>query len=124
MPALYIVLEQENPSFNPDVDGRALSRHEEELDQIASSLSVTPRMEFFSMAPEEAAGVVEGSGGAPSSMTFEAGRATVRALREYAAEHPEAVPGVEAVRADLGGFERVLQSAQAHGLRWHLAVDY
>lgn len=132
MPSLYIVLEQENPGFDSEVNGRALSQHEAELDQIAKSLSVTPLMEFFSVDPEEAAGVAEDSGGDPSSMTFEpehwhepsAGLVTVLALKQYAAEHPAAIPNEEAVLAELGEFERVLHLAKAHGVKWHLAVDY
>ena len=129
MTALYIVLEQENPGFDSMVNGKALSEHEEELDRIAKSISVTPLMEFFSMSPDEISEIMEDAGGDASTMDLEdehwyeasAGLTTVRALRKYAAEHPDDLPGVE---TDLAEFEGVLKSAEEHGVKWHLAVDY
>ena len=127
--AFYIVLEQENPGFDWMVNGKVLSRHGEELERVAKSLSVTPLMEFFSMSPDEIAGIMEDAGGDASTMDLEdeqwyeasAGLTTVRALRQYAAEHPDDLPDVE---SDLAEFEVVLKSAEAHGVKWHVAVDY
>ena len=130
--ALYIVLEREGVGSDASVNGKALSKAETALDQIARQLSVTPLMEFFSLDPEEAAEVVEEHGGDPDTMEFEeeqwheasSGLASVRALRDYVAKQPSSGPNAGGVIADLADFERVLQSAQEQGLRWHLSVDY
>ena len=53
-PALYIALEGSPPGFDTVVDGKALSRAEEEMALLAEQLGVRPLMEFFSMSREEA----------------------------------------------------------------------
>jgi hypothetical protein len=130
--ALYIVLENDEPGFDTQVDGKALSSAETQLDEIAKKLSVTPLMQFYSMEPDEAAEMMEESGGDSSEVNFpeiqwfgaEDGLITVRALRRYLAENADLVANVSSINADLLGFESVLKSAQEHNLKWHLAVDY
>jgi hypothetical protein len=49
------------------------------------------------------------------------GLRTVGALLAWLDENPGATP--ERVRDDLLAVRGVLESARAHGLRWHMAVD-
>ena len=50
--ALYIALETNDSAVDNVVDGKALSRAEGELANLARRLGVRPPMEFFSMSPE------------------------------------------------------------------------
>ena len=114
--ALYIVLERQIEGFDPFVNGKALSREEEELDAIARNLGVTPLMGFYSASEEEA----EEFGletGPETWFTAEQGLATVNALLAH-------VEGKDAVSADLQEFARVLEEARKQQVRWHLGVDY
>jgi hypothetical protein len=130
--ALYIVLEKAKPGFDAYVDGRALSRAEEGLRRLAERLGVTPLMSFFSMDPDEMlaearefnTGVTADT--VPAEQWFPAseGLRTVRALIEYIDAHPTTVIGGPEVANELAGFVHVLEEAEKHRIRWHLAVDY
>ena len=52
------------------------------------------------------------------------GLKTVRALRAQITSSPDKVSDTEGVLFDFTEFERVLSAAEAHSLKWHLAVDY
>lgn len=124
--ALYIVLENKAPGFDPFVNGKALGRSEKQLAEMAARLGVRPLMEFFSVNPDEAGEFLESEGVSdveiPGEQWFspEDGLRTVQALLGQV----ENVPGLEGVKADLLEFEGVLRQAQAKGIKWHLAVDF
>lgn len=132
MPALYIALEREIPEFDSYVNGHALSKEEQTLDNIARGLEVTPLMEFFSMDPEEAAGFIEDGGGDPSGIDFADeqwfdaadGLKTVEALLAHFAAKPDALPNSAEAVAELKEWRAVLQRAAADGVGWHLEVDF
>ena len=46
--SLYIVVEGEDPGFDIFVNGQALARNEDALEQLATRLGVHPLLEFFS----------------------------------------------------------------------------
>ena len=123
--ALYIVLENKAPGFDPFVNGKVLGQSENRLAEIAGRLGVRPLMEFFSINPDESREFLNSEGlsdiEVPGEQWFSAedGLHTVRTiLREV-----KNLTDLEAVKADLLEFESVLQQAQAKGIRWHLAVD-
>jgi hypothetical protein len=51
--ALYIVLEDNDPGFDAIVNGTALSKDIDALDDLASNIGVKPLMAFFSQNAEE-----------------------------------------------------------------------
>jgi hypothetical protein len=124
--AFYIVLEHKNPGFDPFVNGKALSRSETQLAEMAERLGVSPLMEFFSASPDEAGEFLESEGlsdvQVPEERWFspEDGLRTVQALLHEV----ENVPELDAAKADLREFEVVLGQAQTKGIRWHLAVGF
>jgi hypothetical protein len=124
--ALYIVLERQIPGFDTSIDGKMLSKAEGPLAQLAKRLDVRPLMEFFSMNPEDAGGVLGaeelGDVDIPAEQWFLAdeGLATIQALLGGIEGSPE----LEKVKEDLFGLERVLKVAQTNRVRWHLAVDF
>src|SRR5260221_13820390 len=123
--ALYIILEKEISGVDTMIDGKMLSRAEDLLQREATSLGVRPLMEFFSMSPEEAADFLESDiseGEIPAQQWFSAeeGLRTVRALLSRI----DASLEWSHAKDDLLAFERVLNEARKHGVRWHLAVDF
>ncbi len=60
--ALYIVLENNNPGFDPFVNGKVLGQSEKQFAEVAGRLGVRPLMEFFSINPQEAAEFLESEG--------------------------------------------------------------
>src|SRR5438094_1232151 len=103
------------------MDGKSLSRHNiESLDVAARELGVRPLSEFFSIAPEQAAGFMEGEGMdagdielAPlHQFSAEEGLATVRALLSHTPVHADHIVD------DLRECERILGTAAQHGVGW------
>jgi hypothetical protein len=132
--ALYIALESRDPAVDNAVDGKALSRAEGELAQIARSVGVRPLMEFFSMSPEDYEADIApfnplgGGTEAPPHeevwFTAAEGLRTVRALIAHLEAHPRGFQGADAALSDLQDFAYVLEQADQRGIRWHLCVDY
>lgn len=129
--ALYIVTEREIPECDSFVNGKAISAAGRKLSLIATDLGVTSLMDFFSIAPAEAAAFMEDEGVAagaelPPATWFDAdaGLATVNALSKHISDHPDSVPDSAGVLSDLAEFQAVLHRLQAEGIRWHLGVDY
>ncbi len=129
--ALFIVAEHEVAGLDTFVNGKALGRSNH-LDRLSERASVRPLMEFFSIAPEEAAAFIEEAGGEvpkeglPAEQWFSAedGLATVRGLLDCLSASPRAVANGKAIVSDLREFETVLSRLAIEGVRWHLAVDY
>jgi len=132
--SLYIVVEGEDPGFDIFVNGHALARNEDALERLAESLHVSPLLQFFSadensmcLLLEQGAGDPEWARHLPEPQWFDPaeGLATIRALIRYLVATPvcfgsETLP----VLNELREYERVLEKAKKHKLRWHLAVSW
>jgi len=123
--ALYIALEKEISGVDSMIDGKMLSRAEKHLAEAAKRLGVRPLMEFFSISADEASDLLgEDTAGIeiPTVQWFSAveGLKTVRALLAEA----ESSPDLKGAKDYLLDCERVLNEAEKHGVRWHLAVDF
>ena len=118
--AYYIVLEKEIDGLDTMIDGKAISKNIEILDQAAEKLGVRPLSNFFSMDNDAVADVL-GEDMAnleiPPMEQFSAedGLKTIRALLP----RPEAQPAIE----DLSACERILKVAAEHGVGWHFQID-
>jgi hypothetical protein len=132
--SLYIVVEGEDPGFDIFVNGHALARNEDALEQLAERLEVHPLLEFFS-ADEDSMAMLQDLGAEepeegyhlPQPQWFDAseGLQTVHALRDFLGETPAALGSeTQPVLMELGEYERVLQKAAQRGLRWHVAVSW
>jgi hypothetical protein len=131
MPSLYIVLERTIPNTDVYVNGRLLSKKIEELEQMAKRLGVTTLMGFFSTSRDELGSFLSEQdleSAANNSkydekwFTAEEGVRTVHALLESTAK--SSVGDRDRITAELQEFASVLDLAKAHGIRWHLAIDY
>jgi hypothetical protein len=123
--ALYIALERKIPDLDTIIDGKMLSKAEEQLAKTAERLGVRPLMEFFSTSADEAAQLLgEDVAGIdiPAAQWFSAeeGLKTIDALLGEADISPE----LRVAKDDLLGCQRVLREAKKHGVRWHLAMDF
>jgi len=132
--SLYIVVEGEDPGFNIFVNGQALARNEDALEQLAERLRVSPLLEFFSadensmaLLLEQGAGNPDWARHLPQPQWFDAsnGLRTVRALLDFMAQNAAAL-GSETlpIVIELREYERVLRKTATYGLRWHLAVSW
>ena len=132
--SLYIVVEGEDPGFDIFVNGHALARNEDGLEQLAESLRVAPLLQFFSadensmcVLLEQGAGDPEWARHLPEPQWFDPvdGLVTVRALIQFLMESPvsfgsETLP----ILSELREYERVLEKTRKYKLRWHLAVSW
>jgi hypothetical protein len=127
--AWYIVLERKIPGFDPFVNGKALARAGEKLEKLAKAAGVTPLMKFFIASPDELAefaadhgASLKGAGVESAEQWFSPGEGlkVVHVLLEAV----EKQAGDAGVVSDLKEFQSVLETAQKHGVRWHLAVDF
>ncbi|MGC2613619.1 MAG: hypothetical protein WA354_06290 [Terracidiphilus sp.] len=132
--SLYIVVEGEDPGFDIFVNGNALARNEDALERLAEALHVAPLLQFFSadensmcLLLDQGAGDPEWALNLPEPQWFDPvdGLATIRALIRFLVEAPvsfgsETMP----VLGELREYERVLEKARMHKLRWHLAVSW
>ena len=132
--SLYIVVEGEDPGFDIFVNGHALARNEDALEQLAERLKVSPLLAFFSADENSIALLLDQGGGRqdpgcvlPRPQWFEAseGLLTVRVLMDFLIASPTAL-GSETlpVLKELHAYERVLRKAAERNLRWHLAVSW
>ena len=127
--SLYISIQAEESELARqamDIDGKALSRASEVLDQLALELKVKPLMQFFSMDPADLYELMEENPTDWKETWYDAGEGldTVRALLAYLEDNKVAEISQLRVVADLQAFERVLSQAQAQSLKWHLCVEY
>jgi hypothetical protein len=130
--AFYIVLENETPSFNHGVNGKALARAADTLDDLAKKAAVQPLMQFFSASPEELSGFLEEHGADTQEATAklkpeqwfeaEAGLQTIGALKQGLGNQGTAK--AKQILAELDELQKVLETAKTKGVRWHLAVDF
>jgi hypothetical protein len=132
--SLYIVVEGEDPGFDIFVNGQALARNEDALEDVAARLKVAPLLDFFSadensmaLLLEQGAGNPEWAANLPQPQWFDPGKGltTVQALIAFLSEAPAALGSeTDPVLAELHDYDRVLRKAQRFGLRWHVAVSW
>jgi hypothetical protein len=124
--AWYIVLERKIPGFPHFTGGKALARMGDQLEAIAEKEGVRPLMKFFSISAEEYSAIAEPEWPAAPELpplqwfSAEEGLRTVRALTEAA----KTGAFDQRVIDDLVELGKILEIANQHHVRWHLAVDF
>lgn len=127
-----IVLEKKIENFDCSIDGKALARSMETLEELALLRNVRPLTGFTSIDPSAAADFLIEEGIPPTGVTLppvqqfapEDGLATIRALIAHLNVQPSAVRNSESVLADLRSCERILARALQQGVRWHFEVGF
>jgi HPt (histidine-containing phosphotransfer) domain-containing protein len=122
--AYYIVLDRDDPGFDPFVNGKFMAAEAKRINKAAKNLGLK-RLddltsyeeladEDFGLPPEEA----EGGWFDP-----EEGLAWLAALLERFRQEPKVLKNAEGVIADLEECLGVLEKAKSAGARWHFALD-
>jgi hypothetical protein len=131
MPAFYIVLQQKISGVDATgLEGRALSKFSDKLEALAEQAGAKPLLSFFSATAADVMGLLDDDEAGkpripiPEEQWFQAeeGLKTIAALLQSLADTPQ--PEGSRLTAELTEFQRVLQTAQARNIRWHLAIDY
>lgn len=131
MPAIYIHLTEHHPPIDVSVNGRALSKFQDELEALAKRRGVPSLMDFFSIDPMEVWEMIAEEGDEPPTelpwheewFAAQDGLITVHSLLQYLDENPEESAALDGVADDLRDFERILTEADKRGVRWHTVVD-
>jgi hypothetical protein len=127
--AWYVVLERKIPGFETFLNGKALGHAGEILDSIAREAGVSPLSRFLSISKQALTAFATDHGvdfkelgSLPPEEWFSAEQG-LRTLRTLIAAASSRRLSHDIVR-DLEDFQAVLQTAEANGVRWHLAVDF
>lgn len=129
--AYYIVLDVDEPGFDPFVNGKALAHATEELDELClkSGLPVLESfmgqgMDEFEEMLEEDYELPEGEEGDEKWFEPQEGIDWVQSLLAAISQNPSSVTEAEAVLDDLKEYMEVLEKAKGIHARWHLALDF
>lgn len=136
--AIYIVLEQELADVDTMMNGKPLSREIDRISALCRKLKIKDLWEFCSANPDEMADFfdaeaeyLENEDGPTTDMlepeewfSPEEGLAIVTALKEYITGDNHGLKNPDGILEDIGEMERILNAAKAHGVGWHLEVDF
>lgn len=117
--ATYIVLDRDDPGFDPFVDGKAAAHAFEQLDALAGG-----RLSEWISADELGLDLPEDVD-LPEEQWFEPrdGIAVFRSLRQSVEANASQFADADDVLDDLDDYLSVLEQAAAAGCRFHLALD-
>lgn len=118
--AYFIVLDQEDPGFDPFVDGKMLTRQLDAVNKIADKLGMK-RFEDYAFQDLSEFGGPELE---PQWFDASEGVKWSTALLEALRDDPGNVKEVDAVIEDLQDYVRVFKEADQRGLKWHLELDF
>ena len=129
--AYYIVLDNQDPGFDPFVNGKALARSIEEVDAICERENLRRLDQFMGQSADDFADLLGEDVELPEGELAEAtwfepddGIALLDALIETIRTTPAALRSPDDVLEDLAAYRRVLEQAKAVGAKWHLAIDF
>ncbi len=124
--AYFIVLDNDNPGFDPFVNGKTLAKEAPRLNTLCATLGLPTFDDFVSMDLEDMfdEDECETAAVSPQWFTADEGLAFITSLRDHIRTNPSTVKDAAGVVADLDEYLAVLTSAKAIGAKWHLAVDF
>ncbi len=132
--SFYINLEQNLDEIDVMPAGKALAKMMDRLDEITDEIGVTRLADFIANDGEDMSELVEQEGWdlggfaatAGGAHWFDAGDGldTVRALAGYIESDPDSIKRAKALLEELKEFEKVLEIAQTHNVRFRLEADY
>lgn len=125
--ALYIVLDNEDPGFDPFVNGKAIAKETKGLDAISKKLGISKFDDFISMSSDDLAEFLDDDAELPEQdvkwFTADEGLAFVAALTSYIRSNPASVKNQADLLEDLTEYTEVFGKAKAVGAKWHLNID-
>lgn len=130
----YISLEQDIDEIDIMPSGKAVAKMMDRLDEITDEIGVTRLSDFIGGESEDLSEIVEQEGWdlggfGPSTggaQWFDAndGLDTVRALAGYIESDPDSIKRARALLEEFAEFDKVLEIARQHNVRFRLEVDY
>jgi len=118
--AYFIVLDSDDPGFDPFVDGKILTKRLRVVNKIAKSLGLK-RFEDYAFQDLSEFG---GPNIEPEWFNATEGSNWASAIVQQLRENPKAVRDIDAVIEDLEEYVRVFGEADKRGLKWHLELDF
>ena len=141
--AFYVVVNSDDPGFDTTVDGKALSRHCNQIDVIAGRLGFKPLESYCSQSPEDAHGMMaelmgledesdlppdaqETIANMPPEKWYDAeqGLDYAQKVGDHVRANRDTVNDAEAILYDLDSMVTVFTAARERNLKWHLQVDF
>ena len=118
--AYFIVLDSEDPGFDPFVDGKLLTQQLDVVNRIAESLGLK-RFEDYAFQD-----LSEFGGPEMELEWFDANEGVewASAILARLRENPTRGKNMAGVIEDLEDYVRVFAEAHKRGLRWHLELDF
>jgi hypothetical protein len=133
--AYYIILNGKIDNFDSFVNGKAIAKHYDYLNEIANKLKVKPLAEFYSEDPEFTVDFLV-SHGMPKNKAKKMAKPinwsdpsecliTVQALIQYVSLDKDLTAVIaDYIIRDLKQFETVLLKASEYCIKFYLAIDF
>lgn len=121
--AYFITVNPDQTDFDTFVNGKAVAKQVEAVNDLAKQLGVTPLDDFLAMSE----GVAEEFDiDADVDLWFkpEAGLQTIEALIEHLEQNPSAVKNAKGVLEDLREYQTILEQIKAKELEWRFEIDF
>lgn len=123
--AYFIALDNEEPGFDTFVNGKAVAVARDAICDITKKLGLKDIDDLTSFDEWDDEFDLPEEYREPETPWFDAQEGTrwVSAVRDYITANEGAVPEREAVLADLGEYETLLNRAHEIGAKWHFSMD-
>lgn len=118
--AYFIVLDSEDPGFDPFVDGKVLTRRLPAVNKVAQSLGLK-QFEDYAFQDLSDFG---GPDMEPEWFDAAEGKKWASEVLHHIRENPATVEDIDDVAEDLAEYVRVFEEAHNRGLKWHLELDF
>jgi hypothetical protein len=124
--AIYLVLDNDQPGFDVDIDGKALAKAGTKLAKLCKTLGMPAIDHFVSVSDAELTDILD-EADLPELATqwFPAaeGLHYFRKIAEHLRANPDVLPRATDVIADIEQILRVLEQAQQIAANWRLSLD-
>jgi hypothetical protein len=121
--AYFVTISSDQTDFDTFVNGKAVAKQAEVLNDLAKQLGVTPLDDFLGMS-EDVAEEFDIKADVDLWFKPEAGLQTVEALIKHLEQTPNAVKNSKGVLEDLREYQEVLSQIKAKGLEWRFEMDF
>ena len=118
--AYFVVLNVDDPGFDPFVDGKVFTKHLDRINQIAATMGLPAFEDYASQDLSEFGGPEAGDAWFDPAD----GISWVEAVTAHLRSDPTAVADSDEVLEDLDDYLRVFREADKRGLQWHLELDF
>ncbi len=132
----FITLEQDLDEIDMMPSAKALAKMMDKIDEITDEIGVTRFSDFIagSDGSDDLSEIAEQEGwdmggfgaGGSGQQWFDSGDGldTVRAVAGYIESDPDSIKRAKTILEELKAFEKVLEAAQSHNVRFRLEADY